>query len=103
MTRARPMAVILAGGIAKGAFEAGALEVLTARGLQIGSIVATSSGALNGALLAAGVRSGRAAEAGRRLVALWQDHASWWRIFRVSARDALGGRGLLSSEKVFEL
>ena len=101
--RTRPTAVILAGGVAKGAFEAGALEVLTAHGIAFSSIVATSSGALNGTLLAAAVRSRRTGEAGAQLVRLWEERATWTYAFRPSLPDALALRGLLSSRPVFDL
>jgi predicted acylesterase/phospholipase RssA len=41
-------ALILPGAVAKGAYEAGAIEELTHREIRIDRIVATSSGALNG-------------------------------------------------------
>ncbi|WP_279481090.1 patatin-like phospholipase family protein [Aureimonas sp. SK2] len=61
--------LVLSGGNALGAFEAGAFEVLHARGLQPDWVVGTSIGALNGALIA-GTPSERRAEALR----------SFWRV-----------------------
>ena len=66
-------ALVLAGGVAKGAFSAGALSVLSdpetkARlGLDVSRIVGASSGALNGVFYAAAIRSGNEAFAGQRL------------------------------------
>jgi NTE family protein len=93
-------AFILAGGVAKGAFEAGALEALTSGGVVASRIIASSSGALNGTLYAAAVRSGRAFEAVSRLGALWIEEASFRRVIRLSARDVLEARALSTSAHV---
>lgn len=62
-----PTALVLAGGNALGAFQAGVYEALEESGLQSDWIVGTSIGAVNGALIAGNPE-------GRRLEAL---HAFW--------------------------
>src|SRR5438046_1737393 len=101
--RTRPTAAILAGGVAKGAFEAGALQVLTAHGLTFSGIGAPSPGTLNASLHAPAIRSRRTSEAGAQLVRLWEQRATWTYAFRPSLPDALALRGLLSSRPVFDL
>jgi NTE family protein len=96
-------ALVLAGGVAKGAFEAGALAVLAEAGLAVGQVVGTSSGALNALMYAAAVRAGRERDATRRLVELWQRDASWMHFFHVDLRDALEGRGLSDASRVLQL
>ena len=96
-------AVVLAGGVAKGAFEAGALDVLVERGVRFGQVVGTSSGALNATLLAAGIRAGRERDATRRLVELWRDDASWMRVFHLSVRDIVARTGLSDSSEILAL
>jgi NTE family protein len=93
-------ALILAGAVAKGAFEAGALEVLAARGIGVRRIVSASAGSLNGAVFAAGLRIGRALDAARSLVELWTDHASWNDVFAPSAMALFGLRGLSRTDRV---
>jgi hypothetical protein len=56
-------ALILAGAVAKGAFHAGAISVLAEREVAVTRIVATSDGALNAAVLAAGIATGRVVHA----------------------------------------
>lgn len=100
MSGQKQTALVLAGGVAKGAFEAGALRVLTEAGVTFGRIVAASSGVLNGALMAAAVRAGREREAARRLVTLWENEADWKRVFRFTARGIFAGHGISTSDKV---
>ena len=59
-----PMALVLSGGGAKGAYEAGVAAALVERGLPIRLVAGSSAGALNAAMIA----SGRA----DRLEALWR-------------------------------
>ncbi|MDP9035298.1 MAG: patatin-like phospholipase family protein [Myxococcota bacterium] len=87
-------ALILAGAVAKGAFEAGALSVLAERAdLSIQRVVGASSGALNGALFAAGLRTGGPAEAAAQMVEIWRDEASWRDVFTVNLKDIFQLRG----------
>ncbi len=96
-------ALILAGAVAKGAFEAGALEVLTRRGLRFRRIVSSSAGSLNAAVLAAGARVGRPAEAAASLVEVWTDHARWNDVFAPSVTALFGLRGLSKTDKVRQI
>jgi NTE family protein len=70
--------LILAGAVAKGAFLAGALSVLSERRLRVRSLVGTSAGALNAAVYAAGVATGRTRYAARVIETLWRDKANWY-------------------------
>lgn len=90
-------ALVLAGAVAKGAFEAGVLSVLAERGERISMLVATSAGSLNAAVYATGVRFGREKRAAEVLQQLWVEQADWKHIVDFSFLDALGGRGLLST------
>lgn len=101
----RNTALILAGAVAKGAFEAGVLEVLSEQleHIPIVSIVAASAGALNGAVYAAGIRHGSEHLVAARLVELWQHEASWHNVLKVSPLDILHGVGLGTGERLLPL
>src|SRR5579871_3038739 len=88
------VALVLAGGVAKGAFEAGALEVITRSKVQIRRIVAASSGALNAAVLGAAVRAGQASAGAERLSSLWDANASWMQFAGIDWRGILAGQGI---------
>lgn len=96
-------ALILAGAVAKGAFEAGVLDVLAEHEIAVARVVGASAGSLNGAVYAAGIRAGKEKEAAKRLVHLWQDRADWSEMFRVSLSDLLARRGFGTMEKVLTL
>lgn len=96
-------AIILAGGVAKGAFEAGVLSVIAQRGFQICQIVGSSSGALNATMYAAAVRSGQEIEAANRLQSLWLDDADWMRVFHFSWRDIVDRVALSDSSRIYDL
>jgi predicted acylesterase/phospholipase RssA len=102
-------ALVLAGSVAKGAFTAGALSVLSEPGtkahldLDIARIVGASSGAINGVYYAAAIRAGSEALAGQRLAQLWLDDATVRGAFDLSLRDIVGGLGLSNSKKLLEL
>ncbi len=102
-------ALVLAGGVAKGAFTAGALSVLSepetkARfGLDVTRIVGASSGALNGVFYAAAIRAGAEAFAGQRLAKIWLDDATIRGAFDFSLRDVVEGLGLSTDNKILAL
>jgi len=96
-------AVVLAGGVAKGAFEAGALDVLAEAGVDISQVVGASSGALNAALLASGIRAGRVRDATQRLMELWRDDASWMQVFHFSLHDIVTRTGVSDSREILAL
>jgi len=100
---AKRIALILAGAVAKGAFEAGVVQELVHRDVRIARIVATSSGALNGTLLASGVRARAVAATADRLVELWTDHAEWNQIFHLSIADLFRREGIFDDRKVQRL
>jgi NTE family protein len=97
------VAVILAGAVAKGAFEAGALDVLGGRNVNIVRIVGASSGALNATVLASGVHAGDVPAATSKLARLWQDEASLTHVFHFNPRDVLSLRGLSDQTKLLQL
>jgi predicted acylesterase/phospholipase RssA len=98
-------ALILSGGVAKGAFGAGVLAVLLDEvpDLHITRVVATSSGALNGAFVAAAIRSGEVQGAGARLRALWIDDASFGDVFEVSAHGIAAREGISTNARVMSI
>jgi NTE family protein len=93
-------AVILAGAGSKGAFEAGALSVVLAAGHRFGTVVGSSAGALNGALLAAAGRAGAELAAAAVLPDVWVEHADFLDVFSPSIEGLLGRRGFSSEEKL---
>jgi NTE family protein len=99
----RTIAIILAGAVAKGAFEAGALEVLASTGVQVARIVAASSGALNGVAYAAAVRARRAPAGAAELVTLWRDRASWSHIFDVDVGAIWRRQGVADLARVRDI
>jgi predicted acylesterase/phospholipase RssA len=100
----RRLALILGGGVVKGAFEAGALEVIGARkSIVVRRIVAASSGALNGTVFAAGVRARRESAAARDLVDAWEKDASLTGTLHPSLLGILGRRGISDQTKLLRL
>jgi NTE family protein len=99
----KKIAVILAGAVARGAFEAGALEVLAKSDIEIVRIVAASSGALNATLLAGGVCAGDIPRATSTLASLWETQASLTHVFDVNFRDVFRLEGLSDSAKLHRL
>jgi predicted acylesterase/phospholipase RssA len=86
----RKVALILAGAAAKGPFAAGALGSLSERrDLEISTVIGASSGALNGAVYAAGLRTGYEGEAARLLHRLWRKEAQLPGILSRERRVAL--------------
>jgi NTE family protein len=98
-----PTALVLSGAVAKGAFEAGAIDVIAQHGINVRRIVATSAGALNGSLLAAGIRADRAEDAARMLIDHWIQRGTWGNAVELSLRDVACGRGLSTSGKLARL
>lgn len=98
-------AVILAGAVAKGAFEAGAIEVLAphAEALGITRVVGASAGALNAALLAIALHSRAEVEVSKRLVELWSDQATWHNVLDLKLHDIWSLTGLGSADRVVDL
>lgn len=105
-------ALILSGGVAKGAFDAGVLSVLLGREgkesgkaspVNVRSIVAASSGALNGAFAASVLHAGtEEAEIGR-LASLWLEDASFGRVFEPTFGGIFGLRGASGEDKVLHI
>lgn len=97
------IAVVLAGAVAKGAFEAGALQALASRNVQVVRIVAASSGALNGTMLAATVRARDLTGGTTRLVELWRDQAGWTNVFHANFHGIIARQGVSDSSRVLAL
>lgn len=99
----KTIAVVLAGAVARGAFEAGVIRALAEADVRIVRIVAASSGALNGTLLASAVRNGNVQSAADALHALWLDHASWTEVFHAKLGDLVHGIGVSDQTKLLKL
>jgi NTE family protein len=93
-------ALVLSGGIAKGAFEAGALKVLAASGVRTSRIVATSSGGLNALLYAAGTRVGKEREAAETLANTWIEEGHWSTFLQPSLSEIVAGRGFSRTDRL---
>ena len=98
-------ALILAGGVAKGAFAAGAVHCLAQRTpLRVRRIVGTSSGAISAVFLAAAVRDGRdLGVAAAELVALWRTKATVADAFDVSPGALATRTGFSTNRKLLAL
>ena len=100
----KKVAIVLAGAVAKGAFEAGAIQALSeAANIEIVRIVASSSGALNGTVLAGAIRSGTLQHGAATLVSLWNERAEWYEVFDLSLVDLLKRDGVSSQRKLVQL
>jgi NTE family protein len=101
------IAVILAGAVAKGAFEAGALKVLAeklaASDGRIVRIVAASSGALNATLLAAAVHAGNLPEATANLARLWVREGGLFHAFHLNLGDFFTLKGVSDQRNLLQL
>src|SRR5512141_953425 len=102
MQRAR-VSVVLAGGVAKGAYEAGVLEVLAEANVEVVRLVATSAGALNAALYAWAVRTRNERAAAATLTELWRDDAKFTAVFRPSFKDIRHRDGFSGHDQVFKI
>ena len=92
----RSSALIIAGASAKGPYAAGALSVLARRNdFDVRCVVGASSGALNAAVYAAGLRIDEAEVAAKNLCELWRKQASWFNILTHSQRVAIVEKALL--------
>ncbi len=101
--RPRTIALVLAGAVAQGAFEVGAIRALVRTDVRIARIVAASAGALNGTVLASALRRREPVAGGEMLAELWREHASWSAVFHTSFRDLLRREGLSDQKRLLEL
>src|SRR5262245_53097162 len=103
VSRPKAVALVLAGAVAKGAYEAGALKIIAERGIPVRRIVAASSGALNGVAYSAGVRARRELQAARELVELWRHRSRWYNIFNLNLGDLFGGTGISDQRRLLTI
>jgi predicted acylesterase/phospholipase RssA len=102
-------ALVLSGGVAKGAFEAGALSVLlgaegaAAAHIDVQRIVATSSGAVNGAFAASVLHAGVEQAEIVRLGTLWIEEASFGQVFEPSLAGILERSGASNEERIVRI
>jgi NTE family protein len=101
--KTKRIAVVLAGAVARGAFEAGAIRALAGADVEIVRIVAASAGALNGTVLASSVRNRNLRAGAEALNALWRDHATWSEVFHPSLRDILARDGISDQKRLLAL
>jgi len=101
--RPKTIALVLAGAVAQGAFEVGAIRALARSDVRIARIVASSSGALNGTVLAAALRRRDPIAGGEALADLWREHAAWNDVFHTSFRDLLRREGLSDQKRLLAL
>jgi NTE family protein len=94
---------VLAGAGDKGAFEAGAIRALARADVRIARIVASSSGALNGTVLAAALRRRDPIAGGEALAELWRDHAAWNDVFHASFRALVKREGVSDQKRLLGL
>jgi NTE family protein len=97
------IAVVLAGAVAKGAYEAGVVQALARADVEIVRIVAASSGALNGTLLASALRTRQLQRGADLLADVWRDHAGWTDIFHPSLGDLFARRAVSDQSRVRDL
>jgi NTE family protein len=102
-TQSKTIAVVIAGAVAKGAFEAGVIQALARADVKIARIVAASSGALNGTVLASAVRTNDLVGGADRLARLWEDHAEWNEVFHLSFRDLWKRDGISDQKRLLRL
>lgn len=72
------LAVVLSGGVAKGAYELGVIRAMAERGLQPDVIVGISAGAMNGAMMGGMIMGGEftTENVDRKMIATWVDRVS---------------------------
>ena len=105
MPEPKKIAVVLAGAVAKGAFEAGALAELVKReDVHIQHIVAASSGALNGTVLAASIHGAQShTDLVKRVEALcdlWIEKGDLSHAFHPNALGLVRGTGISDQSKL---
>jgi NTE family protein len=102
-------ALVISGGVAKGAFAAGALSVLLGAEGKAGgnvnvlSVVGASSGALNSAFAASVLHAGTEVERIGELRSLWLEDGAFGHVFEPSLAGVLALRGLSGESKVMAM
>ncbi len=96
-------ALILPGAVAKGAYEAGVINVIAEKGIQIDRLIATSSGSLNAVAYAAGIRIGKEKLAAKNLVDAWVEFGGWHDSFHFNPLHWFSGKGLSDQSGLLKL
>lgn len=98
-------ALILAGAVAKGAFEAGVLDVLSPHVERLGitRIIGASAGALNASLFSVAIRTRSESRVAKSVVDLWSDAATWRNVVDLNLRDIWTRTGLATADRVLPL
>jgi predicted acylesterase/phospholipase RssA len=96
-------ALILPGAVAKGAYEAGVIQVIAEKNIAVQRIVGTSSGALNGIAYAFGIRTGREKEMAEKLTQLWIEDGGWGTSLSLSPWNFIRGKGLSDRQGLLKL
>lgn len=96
-------ALVLAGAGAKGAFEAGCIDVLARAGIPLSSVVGSSAGALNAAYYAAAIRAAKEKDAAANLVDFWIEEAQWRNFIAPSVSQIVKRRGFSATKKLERL
>lgn len=99
----KSIAVVLAGAVAQGAFEAGVIRALAEAEVEIVRVVAASAGALNAVVLARAVCEGDLLEGAAMLEDLWRNHAGWREVFKVDVRHLLKRDGVSDQDGLLKL
>lgn len=105
MTKIPPshFALVLPGAVARGAYEAGVIQVLAESEIRIDRIVATSSGALNGLAYAIGIRNGCEKEMANKLIKSWIENGGWQNSLVLNPLNLFTGRGLSGNSGLLDI
>jgi predicted acylesterase/phospholipase RssA len=96
-------ALVLPGAVARGAYEAGVIQVLAESEIRIDRIVATSSGALNGLAYAIGIRNGCEKEMAQNLITSWIENGGWEKSLALNPLHLFTGRGISDNSGLLEI
>jgi predicted acylesterase/phospholipase RssA len=98
-------AIVLAGALGQGAFEAGALQWIAQRGYRPCAFIGTSSGALNALGMAHGVVRGESEKAAANLARAWVEQGSLPHLLKSSWNVAqlLARRGVLDQRGLYDM
>lgn len=100
----KPTAIILTGALAKGPFHAGSLKVITKNpDIDIKTIIASSSGAINAIALAAGIVSNSIDQAIETMIDAWIEKGHWKNVIDFTIKGLWHRQGISTSNKLKSL